>query len=143
MFSCIWKQPIKIFKITWIYFFCLCLKNKNTVKLSPLMSKPGEVNNLFALDSMKSPYSCTKVKHLFTLSIFGSQFFFFFFLPIILLLLQFACVRSSYVTDIWPVWFYIQYFIKNFLNASFLRSLSNMFVLWKVGSHTVAGKDTL
>lgn len=138
MFSCIWKQPIKIFKITWIYFFCLCLKNNNTVKLSPLMSKPGEVDNLFALDSMKSPYSCTKGKHLFTLSIFGSQFYFI-FLTIILLLLQYACVRSSYVTDIWPVWFYIQ----NFLNASFLRSPSNMFVLWKVGSHTVAGKDTL
>jgi len=39
-------------------------------------------------------------------------------------------------------WFDIQYFIPNLLIASFLRSLSSTFVLWKVGGHAVEGKET-
>jgi hypothetical protein len=39
--------------------------------------------------------------------------------------------------------FDVQYFIPNSLIASFLRSLSHTFVLWKVGGHAVVGKETL
>jgi hypothetical protein len=34
-------------------------------------------------------------------------------------------------------------FNKNSLIASFFRSLCSTLVLWKVGGHTVAGKETL
>ena len=63
------------------------------------------------------------------------------FSPIIIPFLQYSHKRSSHVPEIWPIQCLI--FNKNSLIASFFRSLCSTLVLWKVGGHTVAGKETL
>ena len=101
------------------------------------LTKPGEVGNFFILVLMKSPYSCHKANfqspcQSLEVCIFS---------PIIIVFLQYSHIKSSHVPEIWP----IQGLIFNIFppKSCWLHLLWGTFVLWKVGGHAIAGKETL
>jgi len=96
---------------------------------------------------MKSPYQYLPLRWIISsisipwgsLSGFGSQYFF-------TNNHNFSCIftNKEFIFH-WNLtyrgFYIIQYFIPNLLTSSYFRSLSSMFALWKLGGHSVEGKE--